>query len=88
MVVPRADTLCSFISRANPRDSQRHTIVGVHSYKPADFARQMNVSLANGWGIVRSISDLVLAKPEGKYVLVKDPNAVGLFFLPPLPIFF
>ncbi|KAL7422219.1 hypothetical protein Q5752_002865 [Cryptotrichosporon argae] len=67
-----------FITRANPRDAQRHTIVGVHSYKPLDFARQMNVSLANGWGIVRTFCDLVLQQPEGKYVLVKDPNAPSL----------
>ncbi|KAK8869935.1 eukaryotic translation initiation factor 3 subunit D [Kwoniella newhampshirensis] len=64
-----------YISRANPRDAQRHVIVGVQSFKPLDFARQMNVSLANGWGIVRTIADLVLKQPEGKYVLVKDPNA-------------
>jgi hypothetical protein len=66
-----------FISRANPKDAQRHVIVGVQSYKPLDFARQMNVSLANGWGIVRTIADLVLKQPEGKYVLVKDPNNVS-----------
>ncbi|OCF35369.1 eukaryotic translation initiation factor 3 subunit D [Kwoniella heveanensis CBS 569] len=63
-----------YISRANPRDAQRHVIVGVQSFKPTDFARQMNVSLANGWGIVRTIADLLLKQPEGKYVLVKDPN--------------
>jgi translation initiation factor 3 subunit D len=67
----------SYISRANPRDAQRHVIVGVQSYKPLDFARQMNVSLTNGWGIVRTIADLALARPEGKYVLVKDPNHVS-----------
>lgn len=66
-----------YISRVNPRDAQRHSIVGVQSYKPLDFARQMNVSLANGWGIVRTIADLVLKQPEGKYVLVKDPNSVS-----------
>ncbi|WVO21876.1 eukaryotic translation initiation factor 3 subunit D [Cryptococcus decagattii] len=63
-----------YISRANPRDAQRHTIVGVQSFKPVDFARQMNVSLSNGWGIVRTIADLVFKQPEGKFVLVKDPN--------------
>ncbi|ORY22762.1 eukaryotic translation initiation factor 3 subunit 7 [Naematelia encephala] len=63
-----------YISRANPRDAQRHVIVGVQSYKPIEFARQMNVSLNNGWGIVRTIADLVLKQPEGKYILVKDPN--------------
>jgi hypothetical protein len=37
----------------------------------------MNVSLTNGWGIVRTIADLMLKQPEGKYVLVKDPNNVS-----------
>lgn len=37
----------------------------------------MNVSLNNGWGIVRTIADLALSRPEGKYVLVKDPNHVS-----------
>ena len=34
----------------------------------------MNLNLANGWGIVRTICDMCLKKEEGKYVLVKDPN--------------
>ena len=42
--------------------------------RPADFAAQLNVSLANGWGIVRTVTDLCMKMPEGKYVLVKDPN--------------
>jgi translation initiation factor 3 subunit D len=37
----------------------------------------MNVSLTNGWGIVRTIADLVFKQPEGKYILVKDPNSVS-----------
>lgn len=63
-----------YISRVNPRDAQRHSIVGIQTVKPLDFARQMNVSLNNGWGIVRTITDMVLKQPEGMYVLVKDPN--------------
>ena len=43
-------------------------------YKPRDFASQMNLNLANGWGIVRTICDMCLKMPEGKYVLIKDPN--------------
>lgn len=46
-------------------------------WKPRDFANQMNLSLSNGWGIVRTITDMV-AKADGpadaKYILVKDPN--------------
>lgn len=34
----------------------------------------MNLSLSNGWGIVRTIADMCLQRAEGKYVLVKDPN--------------
>jgi len=44
--------------------------------RPSDFAGQLNVSLMNGWGIVRTIADLCLKHPEGKYVLIKDPNKV------------
>lgn len=51
-------------------------ILGVIGWKPRDFANQMNLSLSNGWGIVRTISDMVLnaGGGDGKYVLVKDPN--------------
>ena len=28
-------------------------------------------------GIVRTIADLYMKMPEGKYVLIKDPNKVG-----------
>jgi len=34
----------------------------------------MNLSLSNGWGIVRTIVDMVQREEDGKYVLVKDPN--------------
>ncbi|KAK9467849.1 eukaryotic translation initiation factor 3 subunit D [Lipomyces arxii] len=63
-----------FVSRANPKDKSRHSILGVVGYKPRDFANQMNFSIANGWGIARSIIDMCLALEEGKYVIVKDPN--------------
>ena len=43
-------------------------------YDPRKFAEQMNLNLANGWGIVRTIVDMCLKMSEGKYVLVKDPN--------------
>lgn len=34
----------------------------------------MNLNLANGWGIVRTIIDMVRGMKDGKYILVKDPN--------------
>lgn len=85
-VVDRAFPLCatscahrkrdSYISRANPRDNTRHVILSTTSVRPTDFASQLNVSLANGWGIVRTVADILMKQPEGKYVLVKDPNKV------------
>ena len=70
-----------YVSRANPRDNTRHVILTTASMRPMDFAGQLNVSLANGWGIVRTVADLCLKMPEGKYVLVKDPNKVR-FYVP------
>lgn len=64
----------SFVSRANPKSNDRHVILGVVGWKPRDFANQMNLSLSNGWGIVRTIVDMCMKREEGKYVLVKDPN--------------
>ncbi|CAA22586.1 translation initiation factor eIF3d [Schizosaccharomyces pombe] len=74
-----------FVSRSNARDAQHHGILGVVAYKPADLASQMNLSLSNGWGIVRTIADVCLKMPDGKYVLVKDPNRpiLRLYSVPP-----
>nr|GAT46509.1 predicted protein [Mycena chlorophos] len=73
-----------YISRATPRDNTRHVILSAASMRPSEFAAQLNVSLNNGWGIVRSITDICMKLPEGKYVLVKDPNkpVVRLYAVP------
>lgn len=67
-----------FVGRVSPRDNNHHVVLGVLGYKPREFAAQMNLNLGNGWGIVRTIVDMVLALGEdgrdAKYVLVKDPN--------------
>ncbi len=66
----------SFVSRVNPRSNDKHVILGVIGWKPRDFAAQMNLSLSNGWGIVRTIADMCLKHEggDGKFVLLKDPN--------------
>ncbi|EGO02232.1 hypothetical protein SERLA73DRAFT_104617 [Serpula lacrymans var. lacrymans S7.3] len=73
-----------YISRGNPRDNTRHVILSTASMRPTDFAAQLNVSLANGWGIVRTVTDLCMKMPEGKYVLIKDPNksVIRLYAVP------
>ncbi|KAJ7639503.1 eukaryotic translation initiation factor 3 subunit D [Roridomyces roridus] len=73
-----------YISRAAPRDNTRHVILSTASMRPTEFAGQLNVSLANGWGIVRTVTDMCMKMPEGKYVLVKDPNkpVIRLYAVP------
>ena len=63
-----------FVSRVSPKIPDRHVILGVVGYDPRKFAEQMNLNLANGWGIVRTIVDMCRNMKDGKYVLVKDPN--------------
>ena len=76
-VLAKADLMkLGFVSRVAPRDNNHHVVLGVLGYKPREFAAQMNLGLGNGWGIVRTIVDMVmgLGKESAKYVLVKDPN--------------
>lgn len=79
-ILAKADQMkLGFVSRSNPKSSANHVVLGVHGYKPREFAVQMNLGLNNGWGVVRTIIDLVKGMSEGeegdkKYVLVKDPN--------------
>lgn len=44
----------------------------------------MNLSLSNGWGIVRTIADMCLQHGGEKFILVKDPNKpiVRLYEIP------
>lgn len=59
-------------------------MLSTSTLRPSDFAAQLNVSVANGWGIVRGIADVCLRLPDGKYVLVRDPNrpVVRLYAVP------
>ncbi|KAF9950911.1 hypothetical protein BGZ72_007501 [Mortierella alpina] len=73
-----------FISRTNPKDNARHAILGTQICRPKEFAAQMSLQVTNGWGIVKTVVDLALKLPEGKYVLVKDPNkpVIRLYSVP------
>ncbi|KAK7432549.1 hypothetical protein QQZ08_000756 [Neonectria magnoliae] len=76
-ILAKADVMkLGFVSRVNPKTNDKHVVLGVVGWKPRDFANQMNLSLSNGWGIVRTIADMCLSRgeEESKFVLVKDPN--------------
>lgn len=64
-ILAKADVMkLGFVSRANPKSAAAHVILGVVGYKPREFAAQMNLNLSNGWGIVRTIVDLIRSLDE------------------------
>lgn len=68
------------ISRKHPLKASPHEILTVESISTAKLAKQTTVQMTNGWGIVRSIIDLVNRQDDGEYVLFKDPAKVICLF--------
>jgi len=62
-----------YVSRQNFKDASRHTILGMQNFKPQEFATQMALNMDNGWGIVRVLVDFFSSKPDGRYLITKDP---------------
>lgn len=73
-----------YVSRVSPTNNCEHVILATQFFKPKDFAMQINLNLNNVWGIVKMICELLLNKPDGKFVLMKDPNKpiVRLYSVP------
>ncbi|KAL8269853.1 hypothetical protein Esti_006223 [Eimeria stiedai] len=63
-----------FVARKTPNDNEQHLILTVHNYQTRDLGRQIGLRPENAWGIARSIVDLLDDKPDGRYVLLKDPT--------------
>lgn len=73
-----------YVSRMHVRDSTKHAILGTQQFKPNEFADQINLNMDNAWGILRCIIDTCIKLPEGKYLIMKDPNkpVVRLYDIP------
>ncbi|CAH0474544.1 unnamed protein product [Peronospora belbahrii] len=73
-----------YVSRSNFKDPYSHVVLGMQSYKPNTFATQIALNQNNMWGIIKMLSELLLEQPEGKYVIMKDPNKpiIRLFSVP------
>lgn len=67
-----------YVSRVHSRDSTKHSILGTQQFKPKEFADQINLNMDNAWGVLRYIIDTCMKLPEGKYLLLKDPNKPAL----------
>lgn len=70
----------AFVSRSSPRDRTRHAILGVHNIEPYEFADQMGIDIANGFGIVKSLAlryfdgEGEMANATGRTVIMRDPQ--------------
>jgi translation initiation factor 3 subunit D len=63
-----------YVSRVHAKNAERHVILGTQTYKPKEFATQVNLNVPNAWAILKAVVDMCLKLPEGKYLLLKDPN--------------
>jgi|AntRauTorckE5430_2_1112549.scaffolds.fasta_scaffold09797_2 translation initiation factor 3 subunit D len=63
-----------FVSRNVPKNAMEHQILATQFYRPKDFAQQITLSEGNMWGIMRMFIGLFQDQPEGKYVIMRDPN--------------
>lgn len=74
-----------YVSRASPKDSFNHVILGTQNIKTKEFATQINLQPKNMWGILKFFFDIFAKLDSGKYVLVKDPNkgVIRLYSVPP-----
>jgi len=67
-----------FVSRVTPKNPYEHAILGTQFYRPRDFATQITLNEGNMWGIMRMLIGIFKDQPEGKYVLMRDPNKAVL----------
>ena len=63
-----------FVSRKKSKDSFNHVILSTQTYRPMDFATQITLNQGSMWGIMRLFIKLLDREPEGKYVIMRDPN--------------
>ncbi|KAL8444113.1 hypothetical protein Emed_006400 [Eimeria media] len=71
---PHADGKHKRHCSSRKEGQEQHLILTVHNYQTRDLGRQIGLRPENAWGIVRSVVDLLDDKPDGRYVLLKDPT--------------
>uniref|UniRef100_A0A3B0N7U6 Eukaryotic translation initiation factor 3 subunit D n=1 Tax=Theileria annulata TaxID=5874 RepID=A0A3B0N7U6_THEAN len=63
----------AYVTRRSPNDAENHSIIGIHTHTTQNLALQMGFSLDNAWGSIKAIVHLIMRRPDGQYVLLKDP---------------
>jgi len=63
-----------FVSRTSPKNAYDHVVLATQTYRPMDFATQITLNQGTMWGYMRLFIKLLEKEPEGKYVIMRDPN--------------
>eukprot|EP00049_Salpingoeca_infusionum_P017829 m.354533 g.354533 ORF g.354533 m.354533 type:complete len:537 (-) comp17048_c0_seq1:2277-3887(-) len=65
-----------YVSRVTPESNTAHQILATETFTPAQLGKELKLSLANGWGIVRSLINLFESQenPDGWYVVYHGPG--------------
>jgi len=78
-IIAGCDTLkLAYVTRLVPNDNTKHQIISVQTYKVQELGTQIGLNPDNAWGILRVIHDMVMEKPDGRYILLKDPTKAVL----------
>lgn len=72
-ILANADQMkVGFVSRQIPKNPYEHQILATQFYRPSDLMTTLNIG--SMWGMFRLIVGLIKDQPEGKYVIMRDPN--------------
>lgn len=63
-----------YVSRVSPKNAYDHVVLATQTHRPADFASQITLNQGTMWGHMRLFIKLLEKEPEGKYVIMRDPN--------------
>lgn len=62
-----------FVGRKIPKDRKKHFLFGSILYKRDDFEEMIHLNVGGGFGIVKTVCDVVFGKDDGTFVLLRDP---------------
>ena len=68
----------AFVSRANASSSRSHTVLGVDTKTPAEFAAQVGLNADTLWGNVAHIVQKLQPLDDGQYAIAKDAGKPSL----------
>lgn len=63
-----------YVSRTNFKNRSNHQILGTQYVKPSVVSQLITLNERNIWAVMRHIIECCMKQPEGKYLILKDPN--------------